>query len=214
MNINIMLVDDDRLVREGIKSLLDSEKNLKVIEQAGNGIECLEKLRIVRPNLLILDISMPKMSGFEVLKRIRKKNSNLKILILTSHKETEYLKEAFNLGANGYILKSVDFHEFKFAILSIMNNNSYIQPELLPLLSQNHVPKNNERERAENLTRREIEVLKQISKGMLNKEIADNLNISERTVKNHISNIFKKLDVSDRTQAAVFAIKNNIVDEY
>ena len=154
---------------------------------------------------------MPNMNGIEVLRELRKKNNSTKVLVLTVHGEDDYFIRAISNGADGYILKDSDINELKQAINIILKGESYIQSSLLPILDSDMVESKDEKEKLESLTKREMEILKRIADGMLNKEIAVCLNISERTVKNHISNIFKKIDVSDRTQAAVFAIKNHIV---
>jgi len=214
MSIKVMLADDHILMREGIKKLLEFDGSIEVIEQASDGIECLEKLQKVNPDILLLDINMPRMNGIEVLEELKAKNKTLKVLILTVHSEVEYLVKAVDIGANGYILKDTGSAELKQAIESIINNDTYIQPSLIPALNSRLINRDVDKEKLESLTKREVEILSQVASGMFNKEIAANLNISERTVKNHISNIFKKIDVSDRTQAAVFAIRNNIVTLY
>lgn len=214
MSIKIMLVDDRALIREGIKQLLEFDGSMKVIEQASDGDECLEKLNHITPDILLLDINMPNVNGIDVLEEIRKKQLPIKVLMLTVHSEVEYLIKAVDIGADGYILKDSGSLELKNAIYCIMDGNSYIQPSLIPALNSRLVNRDVDKDKIETLTKRELEILTQIASGMFNKEIALNLNISERTVKNHISNIFKKIDVSDRTQAAVFAIRNNIVRLY
>lgn len=211
MSTKVMLVDDHTLIREGIKQLLEFDGSIDVIEQASDGAECLEKLQHVQPDILLLDINMPNVNGIEVLEEIKKKNIPVKVLMLTVHSEAEYLVQAVDIGANGYILKDSGSEELKKAIQSVMDGDSYIQPSLIPSLNSRLVNRDIDKEKIAALTKREMEILTQIAGGMFNKEIAMNLNISERTVKNHISNIFKKIDVSDRTQAAVFAIRNNIV---
>ena len=212
--INVMLTDDHVLIREGIKHLLEFDGSIKVIEEANDGVECLEKLKKVTPDVLLLDINMPNMNGIEVLEELKNSNSSVKVLMLTVHSEVEYLVKAVDIGANGYILKDSGSTELKQAINAIVNNDSYIQANLIPALNSRLINRDIDKEKLETLTKRELEILTQVAGGMFNKEIAINLNISERTVKNHISNIFKKIDVSDRTQAAVFAIRNNIVRLY
>lgn len=212
--INVMLADDHVLIREGIKQLLEFDGSMKVIEEASDGIECLEKLKNVRPDILLLDINMPNMNGIDVLKELKENNDPVKVLILTVHSEVEYLVKAVDIGANGYILKDSGSVELKQAINTVIDEESYIQPNLIPALNSRLINRDMDKEKLESLTKREIEILTQVAGGMFNKEIAVNLNISERTVKNHISNIFKKIDASDRTQAAVFAIRNNVVDLY
>ena len=215
MPINVVIADDHKMVREGIRQLLEFDGNIKVVAEAGNGLECLEILKNAElPDVLLLDINMPEMNGLEVLQQIRKNNINVKVMILTVHNEIEYLLKANDLNVDGYILKDSESEILKNAINVICNGENYIQPELIPLLNSTMINKDMDREKIDSLTKREIEVVKAISAGLLNKEIAINLGISERTVKNHISNIFKKIDVADRTQAAVFAIKNNIVKLY
>lgn len=212
--INVMLADDHVLIREGIKQLLEFDGSMKVIAEASDGIECLEKLKNVKPDILLLDINMPNMNGIDVLKELKEKNDPLKVLILTVHSEVEYLVKAVDIGANGYILKDSGSAELKQAINAVIDEGSYIQPNLIPALNSRLINRDMDREKLVSLTKREVEILTQVACGMFNKEIAVNLNISERTVKNHISNIFKKIDASDRTQAAVFAIRNNIVNLY
>ena len=212
--INVMLADDHVLIREGIKQLLEFDGSMKVIAEASDGIECLEKLKNVKPDILLLDINMPNMNGIDVLKELKEKNDPLKVLILTVHSEVEYLVKAVDIGANGYILKDSGSAELKQAINAVIDEGSYIQPNLIPALNSRLINRDMDREKLASLTKREVEILTQVACGMFNKEISVNLNISERTVKNHISNIFKKIDASDRTQAAVFAIRNNIVNLY
>ncbi|MBD5547726.1 MAG: response regulator transcription factor [Lachnospiraceae bacterium] len=214
MSIKVMLADDHALMREGIKHLLEFDGTIEVIAEANDGVECLEILKNVKPDILLLDINMPILNGLNVLDELKQKNDDIKVLMLTVHSEVEYLIHAVDIGADGYILKDSGSAELKQAIDIILGGDSYIQPSLLPVLNSRLINRDTDKDKLQSLTRREIEILKQIAGGMFNKEIAINLNISERTVKNHISNIFKKIDVSDRTQAAVFAIRNNIVRLY
>ncbi len=211
MSIKVMLADDHVLMREGIRQLLEFDGSIEVIAEANDGEECIEKLKTVHPQILLLDINMPKKNGIEVLQEIKNKNINVKVLILTVHGEIEYLLKAVDIGVDGYILKDSESSELKKAINAVINGESYIQPKLIPALNNRLVARDVDKDKIDLLTARELEVLIQVANGKLNKEIATSLNISERTVKNHISNIFKKIEVSDRTQAAVFAIKNDII---
>ncbi len=211
LNIKVMLADDHVLMREGIRQLLEFDGSIEVIGEASDGEECLQKLEKVKPDVLLLDINMPKLNGIEVLEEIKRKKINVKVLILTVHNEVDYLIRAVDIGVDGYILKDSESAELKKAIMTVMNGESYIQPKLIPMLNKRLITRDSDKEKLESLTGREKEVLIEVANGMFNKEIATSLHISERTVKNHISNIFKKLDVSDRTQAAVFAIKNDMV---
>ena len=212
--INVMIADDHSLIREGLKQLLEFDGTIKIVGEASNGIECLEKMNVYNPDVLLLDINMPEMNGIEVLKKMKDDNSQVKVLILTVHNEMDYLMKAVDIGVDGYILKDSESAELKKAIRAVRDGENYIQPSLIPTLNNQLVNRDTDKDKISSLTNRELEVLIQVANGMFNKEIATNFNISERTVKNHISNIFKKIDVSDRTQAAVFAIKNNIIKLY
>lgn len=211
MSIKIMLADDHILIREGLRQLLEFDGSIKVVAEAGDGEECLELLEENKPDVLLLDINMPKKNGIEVLKNIKERNIEIKVLILTVHNEIEYLMKAVEIGVDGYIMKDSDLDELKNAITTVISGENYIQPKLIPALNKKLVSMDNDKEKIESLTDRELEVLILVAKGMFNKEIGITLDISERTVKNHLSNIFKKIEVSDRTQAAVFAIKNDLI---
>ena len=211
MAVKIMITDDHSMIREGLKSLLELDGDIEVIAEAENGEECLQKLLTVKPDVLLLDINMPKMNGLEVLKSLKDAKSKVKVLVLTVHNETEYLMKAVEIGINGYVLKDSESAELKKAIFTIYDGENYIQPSLIPALNSKMIEKNEDEIKLESLTRRELQVLKELAVGKFNRDIAKKMEISERTVKNHISSIFKKLDVTDRTQAAVFAIRNNLI---
>ena len=206
-----MITDDHSMIREGLKNLLELEGDIEVVAEAENGIECLDKLDDVNPDVLLLDINMPKMNGLEVLQNLKERKSKVKVLVLTVHNETEYLMKAVDIGINGYVLKDSESSELKKAIFAIAEGENYIQPSLIPALNNKMIEKNEDELKIDSLTKREVQVLKELAVGKFNRDIAKEMEISERTVKNHISSIFKKLDVTDRTQAAVFAIKNNLI---
>ena len=189
MSVNILLADDHKMIREGLKQLLEMYDDIKVVGEAGDGFECL--------NLADNIIKTQKM--------------DCKVIVLTIHNEIEYLIKAIDFNCDGYILKDSDFDTLKNAIMTVYEGQTYIEPTLVPLLNVRLAERDLMKDKSKELTRREVEVLKMIASGSSNKEIASTLSISERTVKNHVSNIFKKIDVSDRTQAAVFAIKNDII---
>lgn len=212
--IRVMITDDHSLIREGLKQLLEFDGSIEVVGEASNGVECLEKLEKCNPEVLLLDINMPEKNGIEVLKQMKVEDSKVRVLILTVHNEMDYLMKAVDIGVDGYILKDSESAELKKAIKAVRDGENYIQPSLIPALNSQLLNRDTDKDKISLLTNRELKVLVQVANGMFNKEIATNLNISERTVKNHISNIFKKIDVSDRTQAAVFAIKNNIIKLY
>jgi DNA-binding NarL/FixJ family response regulator len=211
MLVKIMIADDHSMIREGLKNLLELDGDIEVIAEAVDGRDCLDKLETIKPDVLLLDINMPNMNGLEVLKELKSRKSKLKVLVLTVHNETEYLLKAVDIGINGYVLKDSESAELKKAIFAVNDGETYIQPSLIPALNQKKIERSVDEEKIESLTSRELEVLKLLAVGMYNKEVAEKLEISERTVKNHVSNIFKKLEVTDRTQAAVFAIRNNLI---
>ncbi|MDF1617425.1 response regulator [Petrocella sp. FN5] len=210
--IRIMIADDHSMVREGLKQLVELEEDIIVVAQAGNGNETIEKIIEYSPDVVLLDINMPERNGLEVLTYLKQNDISANIIILTIHNEVEYLYKAVEIGVKGYVLKDSESDVLIRAIRSVYVGETYIQPNMASLLFKKM--NNDETGAAHNtrLTKREIEVLKLITEGLLNKEIAHRLCISEKTVKNHVSNIFKKIEVSDRTQAAVFAIKNAIVE--
>lgn len=211
MAVNILLADDHRMVREGLKQLLETDSEINVVAEAGDGYECLNLTNKTKPDIVLLDINMPNMDGIQVLNIMNQQKMLCKVIVLTIHNEIEYLVKALEIGCDGFILKDSDFDTLKKAIFSVYSGETYIEPSLMPLLNSSLAERDVLKEKVSDLTRREMEVLKMIASGAFNKEIALTLNISERTVKNHVSNIFKKIGVSDRTQAAVFAIKNNII---
>ncbi|MCM1257143.1 MAG: response regulator transcription factor [Roseburia sp.] len=210
--IRVMIADDHSMIREGLKQLLELEGRFEVVAEANDGEECLQIINTMNPDVLLLDINMPKKNGLEVLHELKNRHSKMKVLVLTVHNEVEYLMKAMDIGINGYLLKDSESAKLKKAILTVIRGETYIQPDLIPILNSKMKNMKNDQDKLESLTRRELDVLKNLAVGMYNKEIAIKLDISERTVKNHVSNIFKKISVSDRTQAAVFAIRNNLVD--
>ncbi len=212
--LKILIADDHSMIREGLKQLLELDGDIQVVGEAGNGEECLAVLKRVTPDVVLLDINMPVMNGLKMLEILRSsKYKNQKILILTIHNEVEYLMKAIDIGVEGYVLKDSDSSILKKAIYKVHAGEKYIDSSMVPLMNE-RIAQEKEKAEEDKLTRREIEVLKLLAEGLFNKEIAYKLSISEKTVKNHVSNIFKKIGVFDRTQAAVYAIKNNIVEIY
>ena len=212
MAISIVIADDHAMVREGLKCLLELDDLYEVVGVASDGYECLDVINKTNPDIIILDINMPKLDGLQTLKIMRQEKIQNKVIIVTINDDVDYLIQALDYECNGYVLKNSEFDILKEAINTVVGGDTFIEPRLMNLLNSNLAKRDIKKSMIDALTKRELEILKLISKGMLNKEIASQLNISERTVKNHISNIFKKIDVSDITQAAVFAIKNGVVD--
>ncbi len=209
--IRVLIADDHSMVREGLKQLIELEDDIEVIRLVGDGRSCIDCIITDKPDIVLLDINMPVMNGLEVLEHLRDNKIDANVIVLTIHNEVEYLLKAIDIGVKGYILKDGDSDLLLSAIRSVNQGESYIQPNMATMLLKRVQVMDREEKVKSSLTRREVEVLKLITNGLLNREIAKTLNISEKTVKNHVSNIFKKIDVNDRTQAAVYAIKNNIV---
>ncbi|MTI66885.1 MAG: response regulator transcription factor [Firmicutes bacterium] len=211
--IKVLIADDHSLMRQGLKQILELEDKIDVIGQASDGKEALDKTISMKPDVILLDINMPEITGIEVLRRLKDIGTDSKIIMLTIHDDREYLYETVNIGADGYVLKDSDSDTLIKAIKDVNEGETYIQPNLASLLVRKYSTKEDnpkEKTKKDLLTRREYEVIGLIAEGMNNREIAEKLFISEKTVKNHVSNIFKKIQVSDRVQAAIFAYKNNI----
>lgn len=210
--ISLMIADDHVLMRQGLKQLLELEEDIAVIAQSGDGEETVKKALEYNPDVILLDINMPSMNGIEVLRRLKDLGTVSKIIMLTIHQDREYLFETMKIGADGYVLKDSDADSLIKAIRDVNMGKTYIQPSIASMLVEGLEEKdsNKELDKIRQLTKREYEVLSLIAEGLSNKDIADKLFISEKTVKNHVSSIFKKLDVNDRIQAAIFAFKNDI----
>ena len=213
--IRFMIVDDPSIMREGLKLLLNLEDGFHVVGESDHRIECLHMLSELNPDILILNLCMSEKSGFDILSKLNQDaNRKFKVLILTDGDDVQFLSKSMKIGIDGYLLKSAKVDELKKAIYFIMKGETYIQSDLISILNDRNKYISKDIDKIHELTNRELDVLKNLTVGMYNKEIALKLNISERTVKNHISSIFKKIGVSDRTQAAIFSIRNNLIDIY
>lgn len=212
--IKVLIADDHSLFRKGLEQLLELENDIEVIGEASNGKEVIEKAVELNPDVILMDINMPIKNGINAIKDLKEKGCPAKIIMLTVHDDQEYLLEAIRTGASGYIMKDADVDHLLKAIRDVYRGETYIQPNLSGKLIKDFDRLNYYSIRKQfeqhNLTPREIEVLLLIADGKNNKEIANELYISEKTVKNHVSNIFKKLDVNDRTQAAIYVLKNHL----
>ncbi|MBM7562401.1 response regulator [Fusibacter tunisiensis] len=210
--IRIVIVDDHALIREGLKKLLELDPKFEIVGLADNGKKALEIVEKKNPDVVLLDINMPELNGIECLKKLKQQFSDVKVIMLTIHDDSEYLIETVNIGAEGYVLKDADVSQLSNAIQKVHNGEIYIHPSLSGVLVKEYKRKEDTYNDLRNrrLTKRELEVLKLIAQGINNRDISGQLFISEKTVKNHISSIFKKLGVNDRTQAALYAIKHNV----
>ena len=210
MKNSVIIVDDQILFAEGIKSILISTGNFIVKGIASSGLECLGLIDKNKPGLIIINSSIGEISGIDILKIIREHKMPIKILFISSEINVNVAIDALNYNVDGLILKNSSLSDFLSAINSILEDNQFIHPLILDAVNSYLAQTDNCKKTT--LTKRETQILCMISAGYLNKEIGSELNISERTVKNHVSNLFKKIGVSDRTQAAVYAIKNNLVN--
>lgn len=211
--IRIMLVDDHNLFREGIKYILEKESELKIIAEAADGVEAVKKAIRYNPDIILMDINMPKSNGLEALRKIKDLGIHTKVIILTADSKRDYLIEAVKIGAKGFMEKNSTSKELLIAIREVNFGRNYLQPSLANILSENSkesLIKNPNFEKIDLLSKREYEILLLISSGYNNKEIAKDLFISEKTVKNHITNLFKKIQVTDRVQALIFSYANDI----
>ena len=212
--IEVVLADDHVLMRKGLRKILEMEEDIEIIGEASNGQEAIEQVISKKPQVLLLDINMPKMNGIEVTKELKKKGIDVNIVILTIYDDREYLLELIKLGTCGYVLKDIEPKGLVEAVRCAFRGKTYIQP----VLSRALVAEYNRITQPvtgittkKSLTAREKEVMAYIAEGMSNGEIAYQLGISEKTVKNHVSSILRKLDLMDRTQVAVYALKNKLV---
>ncbi len=218
-SISILMVEDHKLLRVGLRSLFDETPDLKVIAEAETGKDAVDKADIMKPDIILMDIGLPDISGIEATKRILNNNVDQKVLMLTSHINEKEVMDSLSAGAYAYVLKDVNTEMLSMIIKSVYNGAIWLDPQIVPLIrdkSSCFIPqKQNSRAafRAQhaNLTEREYEVLKLVVDGQSNSEIANTLTISEHTAKAHVCNIIQKLVVDDRTQAAVKAIKEGLV---
>jgi len=215
--IKVLIVDDHRVVREGLSAILKSKENLDVVGEAQDGHEAVEKARSLLPDVVLMDVSMPKMTGVEATRIIKREFPHIGIIALTMYEEQQYIFDLVRAGATGYLLKDSDSAQIVKAIQSVYRGESLIHPSVaskilaeFSLLAQKKGKKASWVEH--DLTEREITVLRLVADGKTNKEIANTLDLSEKTVKNHVRNIFHKLQVYDRTQAAILAIRKGLIE--
>lgn len=217
--IRILLVEDQKLMRVGLKSLFEGQNELEVISEAQTGKEAIEKFRLVHPEIVLMDIGLPDISGIEATKKILEIDSNAKVIILTSHLSEQEVIDSLHAGACAYVMKDINTEILKMIIKTVKEGAMWLDPQVVPILREKNCgvvpPRQMSRamfkEQHANLTQREYEVLKLVVDGKSNNEIAQELTISEHTAKAHVCNIIQKLVVDDRTQAAVKALKEGLV---
>jgi DNA-binding NarL/FixJ family response regulator len=213
MGIRILIADDHHVVRRGLAFFLKTQKDIEIIGEAGNGKEAVELARTLKPDLILMDLVMPEIDGIQATKMIKSEMAEIKIMMLTSFSDQDHVIPALEAGASGYQLKDIEPDELIKCIRKIMSGENQLHPKATSHLLANLSNKeSNEKNSLEQLTKRELDVLKEIARGKSNKEIASTLFITEKTVKTHVSNLLAKLELADRTQAALFAVKNQLVE--
>lgn len=205
-----MLVDDHAVLRDGLKNILEIEENIVVVGEAVSGEDALKTVKVCRPDIILMDINMPNKSGVEVTGVIKREYPDIKILILTMHSHEEYFMSAIREGADGYLLKDAPSDQVVEAIRTVARGESVIHPSMTRKLLTYHQQKQTETKDS-SLTEREKEVLLCLVEGLSNKEIAERLFVSDKTIKIHVSKIFKKLNVKSRSQVVIYAVQNQLV---
>ena len=209
--IRVLLVDDHALVRAGIRALIDTLDGVEVVAEAGNGREALQQVEKFAPDLVLLDLTMPEMSGFEVLEQIVRRSPQVRVIILTMHEAREYTTRALRLGAAGFIPKSAAANELRQGIESVMRGETYTSKETLHQARPPFLGESRAQKLLETLTPRQHEILVLIAEGQTTKEIARNLNISVKTVESHRAQLMERLDIRDVAGLVRFAIKTGLV---
>ncbi|MFP3980958.1 MAG: response regulator [Desulfobacterales bacterium] len=213
----IVIVEDHQLFREGLKAMLDSRSDLEVVAEAEDGLEALDIIRENPPDLVLLDLSMPRLGGISVVKEVKRMYPDTAILALTIHESDQYVLEAFNAGINGYCIKDASREELLVAISSVLKGRTYISPGIADNVMEGYIEgrkRLKNRSAWENITQREREVLKLLGEGYLNKEIAEMLSISVKTVEKHRANIMGKLDLHSAAALTSFAIEQGLVQKH
>ena len=215
MKIKVLIADDHDLIRKGLKSIISFEEDLNIVGEAENGEKVLEMLKLYEVDIILLDLNMPLLNGLKVIEIAKKNNNNLKIIVITVENDRNIIHEAINIGADGYVLKDSAGTEIVDAIRSVYKGGKYIDKSLVATLFSDIKSKTEKTSNAlDTLSKREVEILLNISKGLSNKEIGQELFLSEKTVKNYTTNIFRKLTTRDRVHATIMALDNSIEDYY
>ncbi len=208
--IRVLIADDHAIVREGLRWLLHTEPDMELVGEAADGVEALLRARSLRPDVIVLDLVMPRMGGIEAIQEIKKEMPNARILVLTSFAEDERLFPAIRAGALGYLLKDSSPQELLRAIRDVHQGQGSMHP-IIARKVMRELQRPADRPRTdEPLTAREAEVLSLVAQGLSNQDIADKLVVSERTVRSHISSILSKLHLANRTQAALYALREGL----
>jgi len=210
--ISVLIVDDHAVVRHGLRNYLEIQDDIEIAGEAENGLEAVEKVKLYFPDIVLMDLVMPSMDGIEATRQINAATSTTRVIVLTSFSEDDQVFSAIKAGATGYLLKDVSPTDLVEAIRATHQGESQLHPDIVNKLMQEYASRPAEPNSIHgNMTERELEVLGLIARGMSNREIAQSLIISEKTVKTHVGNILSKLHLKDRTQAAIYAHENGLV---
>jgi len=218
-SVKVLLVEDQKLIRVGLKSLFENDNSIDVAYEAETGKDAIEKYKLYKPDVILMDIGLPDISGLDATKQILELNPYARIIILTSHLSESEVQTAMNAGACAYVMKDISTETLKMVIKTVKDGAVWLDPQAVPILREKNtglipprqMSRSTFKEQHSNLTQREYEVLKLVVDGKSNNEIAKELMISEHTAKAHVCNIIQKLVVDDRTQAAVKALKEGLV---
>jgi NarL family two-component system response regulator LiaR len=211
-NIRVLIVDDHAIVREGQMALIDTESGMEVVGEAKDGMEAVELAASLQPDVILMDLHMPRKGGIEAIVEIKAENPDARILVLTSFTEDEKVFSAIKAGAQGYLLKDSSPNEILGAIRQVHLGETSMHPRIAEKLMREIQKSSNLKPTVDPLTEREVEILKLVAQGLPNQEIAEQLVISERTVRTHVTNILSKLHLANRTQAALYALRQGLTD--
>ncbi|MBM3469319.1 MAG: response regulator transcription factor [Armatimonadetes bacterium] len=212
--IRLIVADDHAIVREGIKRLLQAEPDIEVVGEAGDGVAAVEMAQDLKPDVVCLDVSMPRMNGVEATRRIRASLPDVGVVVLTMHEDEDYVFELVKAGASGYVLKRASARDLVDAVHAVAGGHTFLHPMIARRLVSDHETsssRDEERRRFDGLTEREREVVRLIADGLTNKEIAERLHISVKTVETHRTHIMEKLDLHDRAHLVRYAVRKGLV---
>ena len=209
--IRILIVDDHTVVRDGLSAMLGREDDIEVVGEAQNGLEGVEKAVLLKPDVVLMDLRMPEIDGVEAMRRIREQQPEINFLVLTTFDTDEYIYDAIEAGAKGFLLKDASREELFKAVRAVSRGDSLIDPSVAARVLNRFAQLSRESAPQELLSERERQVLNLLAKGSANKEIAASLSLSESTIKTHVANIFQKLEVNDRTSAVTQALQRGII---
>ena len=208
----VLVVDDQNLFRSGLVRLLEADSRVQVVGQAVDGLDAIKKVASLKPDVILMDLKMPNLDGIEATRRVLAEHPQIKILILTTFETDSYVLQALRAGASGYVLKDAQIDSVVSSILAVISGErvmaSAVANRVIDMLSGNSTPK----EFYDGLTAREVEIMKLIAMGQANKQIARRLDISDKTVRNHVSNMYEKLHIYDRSQVVLYGVRKGLVE--